>query len=166
VNDETHKKLLLGLGLIVAKFGTLEAYMQMALSALLTRHQTIGMMVASTLSFDRSIQLFNAICRMKIKTPELLAEMDALCKKLSQAEQERNKLLHSNYLAGMEDEFVIRMKVAVKSSKQMHDLNPDELITLGISFEKLYVEFYTFFSKMHDAAMKKANVLIHEAFDI
>ena len=165
MNRDTYQKLMMGLGLVVTSFNTLEFYMQGVLSMLLTRHQTVGHMTSSLLSFGKSIQLFEAICLMKIKTPELLKEMDVLCRKMGKAEQERNKIVHSHYLASIDPEKFTRHKTNLSGNLPIHDMKPEELFALAKSFTQLYEEFFTFFSKLMEAALKKSP-LLHEATDI
>jgi hypothetical protein len=165
MHSETHMKLMMGLGLVVTRFNTLEFYMQSVLSMLLTRHQDIGNMTSSLLSFNKSIQLFDAICRRKVKTPELVKEMEALCSKLNWAEGERNKLLHSHYLASIDPEGFMRHKTNLKGTFPMHEMKPDALFELAANFATVYEAFFTFFSKLMDGAVKQ-KVLLHEAENI
>jgi len=165
MNNETHVKLMCGLGLVITRFNTLEFYMQTVLSSLLTRHQDIGHMTTSLLSFGKSIQLFDAICRRKIKNPELVKELEALCKKLNKAEGERNKLLHSHYLASMDPTGFTRHKTNLSGNFPVHEMKPEELFELAKSFEQHYEEFVAFYQKVHEAAIVQ-KVLPHEAFDI
>jgi hypothetical protein len=165
MNIETQKKLLYGLGLVVTTFNTLEFYMQGVLSMLLTRHQDIGHMTSSLLSFEKSIRLFDALVRRKVKTKALLDELKVLCTKLNRAEDERNRLLHSHYLASIDPESFTRHKINLKGSFPMTEMKPEELFKVAKSFGQLYEEFFTFFSKLHDGAIAQ-KVLLHEAFDI
>lgn len=162
---ETQRKLLLSLGYLVATFGTLETYLQTMVSFLLTRHQDAGMAVASVLSFDRCVQLIQTLAGDKIKTRALQDELSALVTKWRKAEQERNKFIHSNYMASLDPASVTRMKLSVKTKIAMHEVRPEEIMETAKYVNQVYVASYEFMGRLMRAASEQS-LLLHDARDL
>ena len=126
--NETTRKLIFSVGYLVVSFGSLESYLQGVLSHLITRHQDVGMTVASIQSFEKCVQLILQIAGEKIKTPALADELKEVATKWRKAEQSRNTFVHSNYMGSLDPHSVTRMKINMKTKITMHEIKPEEIM--------------------------------------
>jgi hypothetical protein len=163
---ETTRKLIFSVGSLVVAFGTLESYLQSVLSHLVTRHQDVGMTIASIQSFEKCVQLILQIAGAKIKTPALAEELKNVAAKWRKAEQARNTFVHSNYLASMDPTLVTRMKITMKTQITMHEIKPEEIMETARYINEVYEASFQFMGRLQAAANAKQMNLLPEARDL
>jgi hypothetical protein len=163
---ETTRKLIFSVGYLVVAFGSLESYLQGALSHLITRHQDVGMTIASIQSFEKCVQLILQIAGDKIKTPALSDELKEVAAKWRKAEQARNTFVHSNYIGSMDPNSVTRMKVNMKTKITMHEIKPEEIMETAKYISQVYEDSVTFVTHLQNAANAKKMNLLPEARDL
>jgi hypothetical protein len=163
---ETTRKLIFSLGYLVASFGSLESYLQSVLAHLITRHQDVGMTIASIQSFEKSVQLILQIAGDKIKTPALADELKDVAAKWRKAEQMRNTFVHSNYVGSLDPHSVTRMKVNMKTKITMHEIKPEEIMEAAKFISQVYEDSVNFVTNLQNAANAKKMNLLPEARDL
>lgn len=111
---ETHVKAI---GNIAVSFALLETQLADTLRLLIGTTQPIGQMVAVQLAFKRMVDLFGSLIRERFRSPDELAEYSPLIGQLHQAEEERNIIMHSFWVAGDSQETITRVKTTATSSQ-------------------------------------------------
>jgi len=105
---------LKAMGLITVNFSLLENTIAFIIWLLLGLDQQTGQIITSELSFRRLLELFSSLCRNKKNDKVTLEKLKTLLKRIEHAEQERNKIIHSMWTAGNDEETITRFKITAK----------------------------------------------------
>ncbi len=127
------------LGLITRHFQRLEFYLSIFSWGLMGKDQRIGQTVTAHLSFSKLLTLVDALFRQRTQQPILLEQLNAIVAQAAEAEQRRNRAIHSAYIQTSDDLNArrIRYKVTAKLKKglvyQWEDSSVDDLMDLAIN---------------------------------
>ena len=114
---------------------------------------SVGYIVASQMSFGRTLVVIESLMRSKCSEPTLIEECCAHLKTMGTLEQERNKITHSIWLArdDLANTVITRLKVTARKKKglayQTTDMTSDDLHSLADRIQKKSEEFTGFFGK-------------------
>jgi hypothetical protein len=117
------------LGEMTVSFADVEGQISQFIWTLLGDDQKVGQIVTAQLSFQRQLDLLGALFRHKIDNGALAKELDQILSKAASAEQERNKLIHSQFIPGTGINSLHRFKA---TAKRVHGLK--------VQFERLLVK--------------------------
>jgi primosomal protein N'' len=84
----------LPLGRLVMNFGAIEETLGFGISVLISKDPRIGSTVASPLSFDARLLVYDALVRLRIADVQQLADHKRLMKNIKSLQQRRNSLIH------------------------------------------------------------------------
>ena len=125
------------LGLITRHFQRLELYLSVFSWGLMGKDQRIGQTITAQISFSRLLTLVDALFRQRTTKPSLLKSLDAVLSQAADAEQRRNRAIHSAYIQTSDDLTArqIRYKVTARLKKglvyQWEDTSLDDLLDLA-----------------------------------
>ena len=86
------------IGQVVVEFQTIETIVDFILMALLSKEDpNVVHSFATALQFGRKLDVVKAIAPFKIPRPDLNERLGSVIATLSNAEQERNRIIHSRY---------------------------------------------------------------------
>lgn len=106
------------IGLITVNFAVLEEVIAMAIAALLDIDAQRAAIVTAELSFRNALALLSSLYRARTTDPALVDQFDSVLAKVTQAERQRNVIIHSTWgWTGSSDGTITRMKSTAKISK-------------------------------------------------
>jgi hypothetical protein len=115
---------LSGIGRVVIGFQNLEAVLVYCVSAVIDREdQDLGAIICAQMSFDRLCHTLAALAKHRVRDPRAVTMLDELLVRISTAEQDRNRLLHSAW--GIDDEtgVVRRFKTTARRKEGLRQIN-------------------------------------------
>lgn len=130
------------LGLITRHFQRLEFYLSIFSWGLMGKNQRIGQTVTAHLSFSKLLTLVNALFRERTQKPILIGQLNAIIAQAAEAEQRRNRAIHSAYIQTSDDLNArrIRYKVTAKLKKglvyQWEDTSVDDLLDIAVNLRQ------------------------------
>lgn len=147
---------LKALGRISANFQALEMYIAAFTWSLISSDQNVGQIVTSQISFSRLCDLLSSLFRHKVKSPDLIEELDGILQRASEAEQQRNTIIHSAWLTDEEDtdKSPSRFKITSKRKKgfdiQVEDTDADKLNEIADLLRDVAKEIIPFMSRVKE----------------
>ncbi len=108
--------LLVKVGDIVVSFAILESCVQGLLFVLLGEDQRIGKIMAAQLSFRRLRDSVKSLYAERFDSTHDLKHLEELLKEVDSIEQERDKIMHSDWAAGDATNTVTRIKITARHS--------------------------------------------------
>ena len=120
------------IGKVVVEFQGIDLTLNIILGSLLIKEDiNIIQAFAVSLSFSKKMDVLKSIAPFKIQEPDLLKILDKVLKELSQAESERNRIVHAHWMAASDGSKVALLK---PSTSRRHGLrggiswvSPDEI---------------------------------------
>ena len=108
---------LKAIGRVVVYFSLLDEALSFRICSLIGYQNNIGNVITAELSFKQKVNLFSSLfCHLQ-KTTQEPSELKSLIDRISTAEEERNKILHSLWVVGTSSDMVIRLKATAKRRK-------------------------------------------------
>lgn len=86
------------LGLVSRRFQELELYLSIFAWGLMAKDQRVGHAVTSQLSFSRLLILVSTLLKARTRKRRILDRFGLFAKRAAEAEQKRNRVIHSAYL--------------------------------------------------------------------
>lgn len=109
--------LLEAIGHITVNFALLEEAISLCIWALIRGEEPIGQIVTAQLSFRQLVDLFCSLYRFQVSDPTVLDELEGIRKSLHEAEERRNRIIHSGWAAGHEPGLGFRTKTVAKAKQ-------------------------------------------------
>lgn len=144
------------LGLITRNFQILEFYLSIFAWGLMGKNQKIGQAVTAHLSFSKLLTLVDALFRERTDEPNLIRGLNPILAQAADAEQKRNRVIHSSYLQTSDDltAVQIRFKVTSKLKKglvyQWEDTSLDDLMDIAIELRQTTQLLVTFIAAVRE----------------
>jgi hypothetical protein len=117
------------IGKVVMNFQTVELILKSFLSRLISEDKKISAIVTTELSFKGLVHAFSSLILYKF--PEQIEEAKGLILKLEECELNRNKIVHSSYMAEVNQPQLIlkRIKITSKQKKGLHTETDNDVYT-------------------------------------
>jgi hypothetical protein len=112
---------LKAIGLITVNFALLENQIAFAIWFLIGLDQQTGQIITAELSLKGLVALFCSLYRNKTNDPSAINELNDLMKKVTQAEEKRNVIMHSVWAAGDTEKTITRFKQTAKTKKGLQN---------------------------------------------
>ena len=112
--DDEH---LAAIGRVSVNFALLEFQLAEALRAALGADMSAGRIVIAHLSFRRMLDVLASLARLRLANDPRLDDLEDVLSAASAAEDSRNQLLHSTWIAGAPHQEVSRFKTTAKRAK-------------------------------------------------
>jgi hypothetical protein len=143
LSDEVYAAI----GRVTVNFQMLEAAIMMTTGAMISSDPKSGQIITSQLSFNRLCTTLDALVRHRVPDPALQASLDSALHNASLAEDQRNTILHSIYLAHKDAgrAGATRAKITVRRGKgirvELKDMDAESINTLADSILEAWDEF-------------------------
>ena len=112
ISDEN----LRAIGQVVVRFNLLEGGLSLLIWILSGVEQDIRYIITAGLSFRNLLDIFSSLCRYKLDEPEAINRLNELIKRLVQAGEKRNQVVHSVW-AGNLYGAALRSKATARARK-------------------------------------------------
>jgi len=109
--------LLEPIGSVTVNFAMLEGNLESFIWDLIGQDTRLGQIITAQLSFRQLIDLFGSLYCFRVRSLKFIAKYEAITKLLRQAEEKRNKIIHSQWAAGDTPESSTRIKTRARGSK-------------------------------------------------
>ena len=124
------------IGEVVVWFEDLDAQLSSAISFLLKRGDTTGLIVTAELSFKSKVNLFGVLFRQERPSSEYLDRLEELCGACFQIEALRNQVVHSKWHNALEGTSMVRSKYTARHKQglkhQSEALTPNQVESIAM----------------------------------
>lgn len=130
------------LGLVTRSFQEMELYFALLAWGLMGKDQRIGQAITAQMSFSKLLILVSTVYKTKTKDRELLKELKYIIRQASDAEQKRNRIIHSAYLQTSSDPNArsIRYKITTKLEKGLvihwEDTDFEDIMDIAVEIQQ------------------------------
>jgi len=108
---------LQAIGLVVVNFAILENQIEWFIWRLIGLDEPAGIIVTTELSFSNLVSLLSSLSKVKINDPVVLEELHGLTRQALQAQEKRNRIMHSLWGMGETRDTVVRVKKTARHPK-------------------------------------------------
>jgi hypothetical protein len=139
---------LKNIGDITVSFALLESSVKTLASSLLGAGQRLGQIVTAELSFKAIRSLTVSLYLQRNGEDEQLGQLRDLIKRAAAAEEKRNKIIHSLWAAGNDEDSITRMKITAKDRHgicfQFENVSVSQLLEFVGEIQMLAQDFQDF----------------------
>ena len=143
-----NKEHFIAIGNITAYFTLLDYYLSICIWRLIGSEQKMGRIITTDLSFAQKVVLFRALYIYRNDSNEKLVKLRKLVIRLKQAEEKRNSITHSIWLASKNLRTITRTKATIKKKTGLEhtfeDMSAEDLKKITESFGELAHELVVF----------------------
>lgn len=151
INNEV-EKLINYLGWVVHNFNHLERTLAMCVSILVDPSDPqIGRIVTAGKAYSAMVDLFSALSLYRLESVmnrKLENDLNSLLKRLTEANELRNKVVHSQYLYGVQEKSLRRSKLSIRIKKGVKlddaNINSKTVYELSKDIQRLTVDLRKF----------------------
>ncbi len=151
VNQEAHD-LIYALGGVVHDFNHLESDLALCIALLVDPiDPETGRVITAGKAYSALVDLFNALVLHRLKSRirrSLEKDLDVLVKRLTEVNEMRNKVVHSQYLYGVQQQSFQRSKLSLRSKKGIKvdevNINSIEMRQLSKTIHRLSFDLRKF----------------------
>lgn len=153
-NNMTQKGCFLkALGRISVNFQILEASITFFIWNLIGSDQNIGKIITSQVSFSKNCNLLSSLFRYRVQDTIKIKELNNILKRVGEAEQRRNTIIHSIWTINDEDPKAKPLRIKITSNRkaglnmQTEDIEAEELNKIANLFSELVDDLIIFMEK-------------------
>lgn len=88
------------IGKVIVRFQALDSFLNVVLMGITKEQPDVVMAYSASLSFGKKVDVLKSVMLFKVGNSALLARLEDVVKALSDAEEERNRIVHASWMGG------------------------------------------------------------------